>query len=200
MTPTPTDPRSLEELARDGAAAKALSALKAAGGDRVGPMEGHCLRCYLICLELGRRNGWALDEEILLVAAILHDAGLYPAVSGDPAVSSADGVYVREGAELAEGIVKEFGWSAERTRICMDAIECHHELRGQLDRGAEVEALRRADMVEVSAGLVSFGIPRDWFSDLRRQVPADGMYREIGRLVGGVLRQRPATLPRIFLR
>lgn len=167
--------------------------LRSAGGDRIGPMEGHCLRCYCLSLDVADRNGWALDEEVVLVAAILHDVGLYGDVTEG-------GVYVKEGAELAEKLLAGHGWSEERIRLCADAIECHHELRKQLDRGFEVEALRRADLIEVSQTAILFGVPRDWVRELRRQVPPKGFTREVNRLVGRALLKRPATVPRIFWR
>jgi HD superfamily phosphodiesterase len=39
-------------------------------------MERHCLRCRHIAREIARRRGWTIDEELLTVAATLHDIGL----------------------------------------------------------------------------------------------------------------------------
>jgi hypothetical protein len=79
-----------------------------------------------------------------------------------------------------------------------DAIELHHELRSQRERGAEVELLRRADLVEVSQTLVTFGLRRSWLRGLRSAVPPAGMVPEISRLLARAARERPATVPRIF--
>jgi hypothetical protein len=171
-----------------------LDALRELIGGRVETaMELHCLRVYEIASELGARRGLALDRELLLCAAWLHDAGLYPGAATSDA-------YVRDGRRLAERVLAPYGWSPERTQRVGDAIECHHELRPQWRRGAEVELLRRADLVDVSFGLVAFGLDRVWLRDLARRAPRTGMVREIGALVGGVLRTRPLTLPAIFLR
>jgi hypothetical protein len=127
------------------------------------------------------------------VAAILHDIGLYPAVS-------TGGVYTADGAELARSLLPAYGWSVERIELCANAIDRHHDLRRQLAYGAEVEALRLADLVDVSGGLVAFGVDRGRLRALMREVPRHGLAAELRREVGRALRERPATLPRIFFR
>ena len=107
---------------------------------------------------------------------------------------------MREGAEYTAEILRGRGWEEERIRLCFDAIERHHELRTQWDRGAEVELIRRADLVDISSGLVRYGLSRDWLKDLFRSVPRDGTYRTIGYEVARVLRYRPLTVPQIFRR
>ena len=54
----------------------------------------------------------------------------------------------------------------------------HHELRSQLARGGEVEALRLADLVDVSGGLLLFGLDRRWLRALNRSVPRRGLVGE----------------------
>ncbi len=140
-------------------------------------MERHGLRCYLICLRLASLRGAEVDRELLLVAALLHDIGLYDG-------ASEGGVYVSDGAVYAERLLAgREAWPAERVRRCLDAIERHHELRSQWAAGLEVELLRRADLVDVSAGLISHGAGRAWLRELGRCVRRDGTYREIGGLV-----------------
>lgn len=156
-------------------------------------MERHCLRCRLIADELARARQWVLDEELLTVASILHDLGLYPAVSRS-------GVYTSDGAAFARELLAEHGWSAERIELCADAIDRHHDVRRQVERGVEVEALRLADLIEVSGGLLRFGLDAEWLRGLRREVPPDGLWQELRRELTRALRERPTTLPRIFFR
>ena len=138
-------------------------------------------------------GGGVIDGEVLTVAAILHDIGLYAAVS-------TGGVYTRDGADLARAMLPRYGWTEARIERCAEAIDRHHELRSQLARGPEVEALRRADLVDVSGGLIRFGVGRTWLRRLGGEVPRRGFARELAREVGRALRERPLTLPRIFLR
>jgi hypothetical protein len=182
-----------DQLATTPAGADALARLRAATGGPNGPMERHCLRVRHIAAEIGGSRGWAIDPELLTVAAILHDIGLYPG-------ATRGGVYTADGAELARELLPAYGWSADRIERCAAAIDRHHELRSQLARGGEVEALRRADLVDVSGGLIKFGLSRRWLKGLNASVPRDGLAGELAREVGRALRERPLTMPRIFLR
>jgi predicted hydrolase (HD superfamily) len=182
-----------EDLARTDAETAALAALRDAAGEEGGPMERHGLRVFLIADRLATARELNVDREILLIAGLLHDVGLYDAASHG-------GVYVKEGAEFTAELLRAQGWDEVRIRLCFDAIERHHELRTQWDRGAEVELIRRADLVDVSNGLVRFGLSREWIRDLFKSVSRAGTYRTIGYEVARVLRHRPQTFPQIFRR
>lgn len=182
-----------DELAVTPAERDALRRLREATGDIDGPMERHCLRARHIASELGARRGWTIDGEVLTVAAILHDIGLYPG-------ASRGGVYTADGAALAREMLPAYGWHPERIELCAVAIDHHHELRNQLRRGPEVEALRLADLVELSGGLLTFGLDRHWLYELNRSVPRRGLVGELFREVGRAIRERPLTMPQIFWR
>jgi HD domain-containing protein len=182
-----------DALAGTPATREALERLRAATLTSNGPMERHCLRCRHIAAEIGRRRGWAIDGELLTVAAILHDIGLYPA-------ASRGGVYTADGAALAREILAQAGWEAARIERCAVAIDCHHDVRPQLSKGAEVEALRLADRVEITGGLLTAGLDRRWLAALARAVPRRGLVGELVREIGRALRERPTTMARIFLR
>jgi uncharacterized protein len=182
-----------EQLAVTPAERDALDRLRSATGVIAGPMERHCLRCRHIAAELADQRGWSSDGEVLTVAAILHDIGLYPAVSRG-------GVYTADGAALAREILPAFAWEPARVALCATAIDRHHDVRGQRAAGAEVEAIRLADLVDLSAGLLSFGLSRAWCASLREAVPMRGLAGELLREVGRALRERPLTMPRILLR
>jgi predicted hydrolase (HD superfamily) len=182
-----------EELAQTDSEIAALEALRTAAGESGGPMERHGLRVFLIADRLATAREVEVDREVLLIAGLLHDVGLYDA-------ASQGGVYVKDGAEFTAEILRTHGWDEDRIRLCFDAVERHHELRSQWDRGHEVELIRRADLCDVSAGLVRFGLSREWLKDLFAAVSRDGTYRTIGHEVARVLRHRPLTLPQIFRR
>ena len=156
-------------------------------------MERHCLRCRHIAGEIARRRGWTIDDELLTVAAILHDIGLYPS-------ASRGGVYTADGAALARDILAAHGWTPARAERCAQAIDRHHDLRSQLYQGDETEALRLADRVELSGGLLAAGISRAWLGDLWQAIPRQGLAGELAREITRALRERPLTMPRIFLR
>jgi HD domain len=184
---------SAEDLARSDSETAALAALRGATGEAGGPMERHGIRVFLIADRMATARELEVDREVLLIAGLLHDVGLYDAASHG-------GVYVKEGAEFTAEILHKCGWDDARVQLCFDAIERHHELRSQWDRGDEVELIRRADLVDLSDGLVRFGLSREWIRDLFKSVSRDGTYRTIGYEVARVIRHRPLTLPQIFRR
>ncbi len=180
-----------EELATTPAERACLDALRAVSGETDGPMERHCARQYLIAERLGDDAGLEVDHELLLCAAFLHDAGLYPSVSTGDA-------YVTDGRRLTERTLEPFGWPPERLARCLDAVEQHHAVRSRWSWGTEVELMRRSDLVDVSSGLIAFGLHRWWLRQLFRTVPRDGFYQFLGKAIWQMARERPATLPRIF--
>ena len=186
-------PTTGEDSVSTDAERDALAAVRDASGETAGAMERHGLRVFAIACELASVRGLDVDLEVLLVAAYIHDLGLYDSVSRG-------GVYVKDGADFASELLARHDWSTERTRLCADSIERHHELRSQWVLGTEVELMRRADLVDVSNGVVAFGLDRSWLRELNATISRDGTYGEIMRLLGHAMRQRPLTLPRIFLR
>lgn len=184
---------TFDEIVRTDAEHEALERLRAATGGPDGPMERHCLRTRHIADRIAGQRGWAIDPEVLTIAAILHDIGLYPGVSRG-------GVYTADGAELARELLGARGWPEDRIERCVLAIDRHHEVRRQIAHGGEVEALRLADLVELSGGVLSFGAGRDWLRSLNASVPRAGLVGELVREVGRALRERPLTMPQIFWR
>ena len=195
MAPEATSERvRAEDLVTSEAGQAALDALRVATGAAGGPMERHGMRCFLLCERQAADRGLMVDHELLLIAGLLHDIGLYDA-------ASEGGVYVTDGAHFAERLLEgRPGWEGRRLEICVEAIERHHEVRSQWEAGPEVELMRRADLIELSSGTVNFGVSRGWIRGLWRAVPRDGLYGEVGKMVAKSARERPATLPRIFIR
>ena len=180
-----------ETLVSTPAEVRALAALRGATGEVDGVMERHCLRCFELCRRIAAKRGAELDLEVLLCAAILHDIGLYEAVSEG-------GVYTDEGAELARSIGLEAGWEPARADLCAEACARHHSITPKWEAGAEVETLRLADRIEVSGGLFRGGLSRAEVETVFAMYPRDGFYRGLFGVVAPALRQRPLTLPRIF--
>jgi hypothetical protein len=182
-----------DELVRTDAEREALARLREVTGERGGPMERHGMRCFLIAAELAAAGGREVDREALLIAGLLHDVGLYDG-------AAEGGAYVTDGRHFAERMLAARGWSGDRLRRCLDAIELHHDLVPVWDAGAEAELMRRADLVELSSGAIAFGLRRSWLRGLFAAVPREGIYGEVGKMVAKAARERPLTLPLIFFR
>ena len=187
-------PLTADDVVRTEAERDALARLRELTGDVGGPMERHGLRCHLLCEKLAADRGVEIDSEVSLVAGLLHDIGLYDG-------AAEGGAYVTDGRHYAERMLTpKPGWDGERLRLCLDAIERHHEVRPQWSDGNEVEFLRRADLIELSGATINFGIDRGWIRGLWGAVPRDGIYSEVGRMVAKAAMERPLTLPLIFIR
>lgn len=180
-----------EDLAHTDAEKAALAKLREITGETGGPMERHGLRVFLIADRLATAREAEIDREVLLIAGLLHDVGLYDQASHG-------GVYVKEGAEFTAELLRAQSWDEDRIRLCFDAIERHHELRSQWGRGAEVELIRRADLVDLTSGVVRFDLSREWLRDLFKSVSRDGTYPTIGREVAKQLLHRPLQFAQIF--
>jgi hypothetical protein len=180
-----------DELATTDAERACLTALREATGWVDDPMERHCVRQFLIAERMAADTGLVVDRELLLCATLLHDAGLFPGVtSGD--------VYTADSRRLADRTLAPFDWERGRLARCLDAIEQHHATRSRWDWGAEVELVRRSDLVDVTRGLVRFGLDRAWLRQLFREIPRKGFYRLIALGLLHQARHHPGNLLRIF--
>ena len=159
-----------DELVSTAAEAASLEALRTATGETDGDMERHTVRQYLIAERIADTRRIPYDRELLLCASFLHDSGLYgPASTGD--------VYIKDSARYARRTLEPFRWSDERMRACLDACEQHHAFTTRWWMAAEVELVRRSDIVEVYPELRRFGIPRSWLKhELWQAVPRRGFW------------------------
>lgn len=177
------------ELARTPAERAALERLRALTGEPGGAMERHGVRLQLMMERLAARGGIELDREVALCAALLHDAGGYPgAFTGGP--------YVSDGRRLTADVLAPFDWEPNRLRRCLDAVELHHRLGPQWERGAEVELLRVADRIDLFPPLGIRRLGAGWLRGLARAVPRRGLFREVAPIVARSA--RAGTLAQVF--
>ncbi len=170
-----------------------LAALRRAAGVTDGAMERHSVRVFLLMELQAETTARPLDREAAICASLLHDVGLFPCAATRDA-------YVADGRRFTDAILAPLGWAEARRALCLDAVEYHHSLRAQWQRGFEVEWLRRADAIDVSAGALRFGLDRHRVRAVFESVPRAGLYAELARQVWGMVRARPGSLPGIFLR
>lgn len=180
-----------DDLAQTPAEKASLAALRDAAEETDGVMEGHTVRCFLLCNLLAEKHNADLDREVILCASFLYDVGLYPKVSEG-------GVYTDEGGKFARKLGLEHGWDERRADLCATACANHHGVRSQWEQGAEVETLRLADRVEVSGGVSKAGLSRDQIKGVFEEVPRDGFYGGLLHVVWPNLRGRPLKTLRIF--
>src|SRR5215210_5670840 len=80
----------------------------------------HCLRVHALAEELARSERLSYDAEILRLAALLHDVGLYKAYAFREAPDHA-----KRSADVAERLLKDGDFPPQATKAVLDAIVCH---------------------------------------------------------------------------
>lgn len=121
-----------------------------AGNDPVWGYK-HCLRVYALAREISKEEDLDHDDEILRLAALLHDIGLYRAYK------------LREGRDharrsmfVASRLLREWDFPERETRIVLDAIE-HHPPGHPPGNSVEAALLKDAVVLDY---LGSVGIAR----------------------------------------
>jgi len=105
----------------------------------------HCVRTYLFGDELGRREGFTYDRELLYLSAIMHDLGLTERFDGNQR-------FEVEGADAARSFLLEQGVTAEKTEIVWDAIALHSSIGIASRKRPEIA------LVHFGAGMDVFGL------------------------------------------
>ena len=161
----------------------------------------HCLRVYALARELGRTENLSFDAELLYVAALLHDVGLYKAYS-----RRKESDHARRSAAVAEQLLRDANFPARDTQIVLDAI-VHHPPGSPA--GSTVEAVLLKDAVAldylgavgVSRALAMVGIEDD-VPDLPSAISnIQGLHRSIPGLLllessKGIARERIGEMER----
>lgn len=80
----------------------------------------HCLRIYALARELGRLESLSCDAELLYIAALLHDIGLYKAYA-----RRKEPDHARRSSAVAGQLLRDADYPDRDTRIILDAIEHH---------------------------------------------------------------------------
>ena len=135
----------------------------------------HCLRMLNVALRVS-------DDEPdrrhkLDIALAFHDLTLFPARTLD---------YLDTSIDLATRHLEGIGRSQWTEEVAL-MIANHHKVRPYRGPHANlVEAVRKADWIDVSLGALGFGIDRAWLKRLHTALPLQGFYP--GTLSGVIAR------------
>lgn len=80
----------------------------------------HCRRVYALARELARLERLSHDPELLYIAALLHDVGLYKAYS-----HRKEPDHARRSAAVAEQLLRDGNVPARDIQVVLDAIKNH---------------------------------------------------------------------------
>jgi hypothetical protein len=152
----------------------------------------HVYRMVHFCFALRARDADIDDDERrrIVIAGCFHDLGIWSDGTVD---------YLPPSVARARAYLEQNGlarWSDEIARM----IEFHHKLRRCTDpRYPLVEVFRKGDLIDVSLGLVTCGLPRDYIHSVKQQFPNAGFHKRLARLIGGWVPRHP-TSPLPFFR
>lgn len=116
--------------------------------------------------------GSASDLETVAIAVAFHDLGLWTANTFD---------YLAPSEQLAVEFLQARDMHA-LVPLVVAMIDHHHQLSA-VDTASSrlVETFRRADWIDVSAGLVRFGLPSSAFKQINAAYPRLGFHRRLLR-------------------
>ena len=149
--------------------------------------RNHVCRVINFCCALG---AWSEDQrQRIVIAGCFHDLGIWSAGTTaylPPSIAAAEGYLVREGLGA---------WVPEVALM----IDLHHKLTPHRDpRYPLVEAFRRADLADVSLGLLYRGLPGPFVREVRAAFPNAGFHRRLVRLLGQGLATHPLSPLPVF--
>jgi HD domain len=154
-----------------------LEAHRSELGDDFTAYRNHTNRVVNFCVTLYPSEVEQLEK--IAIAAAFHDLGIWSDRTFDylrPSVTLACAHLTRTGRE---------NWIQEITEMILH----HHKISPYRGRGNWlVEPLRRADLIDVSMGLITFGLQRNQVREIYKMWPAAGFHKRLVQL--GLMRLR----------
>ncbi len=135
--------------------------------------RNHCLRIFNFCSALSRSSTDTEREDKIAVAATFHDLGIWTDKTFD---------YIKPSQQLARRYLERadrVAWSDE-----IDAmISEHHKIRKyELNPAWLVEPFRKADWIDISAGMLRFRLPDNFVIDVIYGIPNAGFHKKLALL------------------
>lgn len=105
-------------------------------------LVNHCIRAYLFGAALGLRDGMIFDNEVLYLAAIMHDLGLTASFDGP-------NPFELEGARAARSFLLDHHYDARKADLIHEAIALHTSVGVAVRREAEVALVQSGSGLDV---------------------------------------------------
>jgi hypothetical protein len=157
-------------------------------GDDFGAYRNHVYRVVNLCAAIVKDR---VDLEKIAVAAVFHDLGIWTNKTFD---------YIPPSVALAHEYLAANGraaWISEIEAMISD----HHKITpSQADHDSLVEPFRRADWIDVTRGLRTFGLPRPLIRSVFAGWPDAGFHWRLVQLTLERFSKHPLTpLPMVKL-
>ena len=151
--------------------------------------RNHTYRVVNLCVAFSSSGPEQLEK--MAIAAAFHDMGIWTAGTFD---------YLQPSVELARDHLANSDreeWTPEITAMILE----HHKIsRYRYDPGSLVESFRKADWVDVSRGILTFGLPRRLLREIFSTWPNAGFHKLLIKLELTRLRTHPwSPLPMMRL-
>lgn len=143
--------------------------------------RNHCYRVFNCAALMSSADRVMLDK--LAIAIYFHDIGIWTDHTLD---------YLEPSAKRACDYLSEEGLDEWGDEISAMIIE-HHKVSMTCGQGNLVESLRRADWIDVSMGLLRFGLPRDVLKQLREAFPNQGFHKRLVQLTMQRMSKHPLS-------
>jgi hypothetical protein len=135
--------------------------------------SGHVYRIYNYSIELNKYDNLACENEIIAIAACFHDIGIWTDNTFDYLTPSVN----RATEYLNCSIHKEH--LAEISLMILN----HHKLTAYRDNyKGIVENFRRADLIDLSLGIVKFRLSNNFIKQVRQEFPNNGFHMKLVKL------------------
>lgn len=164
-----------------------LGQWKSAIGKDYTAYRNHVYRMIHFCWAL--RECGEEDRKKIVIAGAFHDIGIWSDSTIDylPPSCARAREYLREN--------KLDAWIPEIELM----IDEHHKVRRYEDsRYPLVEVFRKADLVDVSLGLVKFGLPSATVSEVKRAFPNAGFHKRLASIAGEWFSGHPLKMPPFY--
>jgi len=144
--------------------------------------RNHVYRVVNLCLAIVGDSRVELEK--IAVAAVFHGLGIWTNNTFDYIAPS---VAVARKHLAARGMAE---WIPEIEAMIAD----HHKVKpSRANPQSLVESFRRADWIDVSRGLRSFGLPRTFISAVAARWPSEGFHRRLAQLTIDRFWEHPLT-------
>lgn len=141
----------------------------ALGGDRIA-YRNHVCRVLNFYLAL---SGQSSPSSVILIAAAFHDLGIWTHGSFD---------YLPPSVALAKSWLSSQNLDTLEPEVCAIITEHHKLLPYKGSFASSAESFRRADLVDVSLGVMRFHLPAAFVQSVRYAFPNAGFHRLLVRL------------------
>jgi hypothetical protein len=166
-----TDLATLESLLTDHAAVL--------GRDLDG-YRNHAYRVTNLCLAFAAAGPQEIEQ--IEIAAAFHDLGIWTGRTFD---------YLAPSVELAAAHLHSSGKSSWVREITGMILAHHKILPAREQPSSLVEPFRRADWVDVSRGLITFGVARPFLAEIFSVWPSAGFHKRLVELALARARSHP---------